>query len=70
MMVCHCAVVSDREIRAQVVAGALDADDIARRCGAASRCGGCRVLVEALVAEHPRVGAAMVEAPVAIGSAA
>jgi len=51
MVVCHCNVVSDREIRAQVAAGALDADDIAERCRAGDRCGGCVPVVEAIVAE-------------------
>lgn len=52
MVVCHCVVVSDREVRAQVLAGALDADDIAARCGAGTRCGGCVPVVEALLAEQ------------------
>ena len=51
MVVCHCNAVSDREIREQVRAGALDADDIAARCAAGARCGGCLEVVESLVAE-------------------
>ncbi len=52
MVVCHCVVVSDREVRAQVLAGALDAEDIAARCGAGTMCGGCVPVVEALLAEQ------------------
>jgi bacterioferritin-associated ferredoxin len=51
MVVCHCNVVSDREVRAQIRAGALDAEDVAARCAAGTGCGGCRPLVEALIAE-------------------
>lgn len=51
MVVCHCSIVTDREIREQVRAGALSADDIAARCDAGARCGGCRPVVEALLAE-------------------
>ncbi len=51
MVVCHCNVVSDREIRAQIRSGALDAEDLAARCGAGTRCGGCLPVVDALLAE-------------------
>ena len=51
MVVCHCNVVSDREIRALVQAGALDADAVAALCQAGTRCGGCVPVVEALLAE-------------------
>ena len=51
MVICHCAVVSDQEIRSQIRAGALDAEDVAARCGAGIKCGGCGPIVEALLAE-------------------
>lgn len=51
MVVCHCNAVNDLSIRAEILAGALDADDLAARCDAGTRCGGCRPVVEALLAE-------------------
>jgi bacterioferritin-associated ferredoxin len=51
MVVCHCNAVSDREIRQELISGALDADDLAARCGAGARCGGCQPGIEALLAE-------------------
>ncbi len=51
MVVCHCYVVSDREIRAQIQAGALTAEDLADRCDVGTRCGGCQPVVDALLAE-------------------
>ena len=51
MVVCHCYVVSDREIRAQIQAGALTAEDLASRCDAGTGCGGCQPVIEALLAE-------------------
>jgi bacterioferritin-associated ferredoxin len=52
MVVCHCNAVNDREIRAEILAGALDVDGVAERCDAGTRCGSCRPVVEALLAEH------------------
>ena len=37
---------SDRRIQAEASLGARDADEIARRCGAGSDCGGCYPLIE------------------------
>ena len=41
MLVCHCRRVNDRAIAAMVEAGARSVPDVAARCGAGSRCGGC-----------------------------
>lgn len=51
MVVCHCNAVSDNEIRSAVAAGAMDADDLARHCGAGARCGGCAPVVQAILSE-------------------
>jgi len=51
MVVCHCNVVSDHEIRAAVAAGVLDAEGLASACNAGTKCGGCRSIVDAIVAE-------------------
>ena len=50
MIVCHCRVVSDRRIRAEIENGALTVDEIADRCGAGSRCGSCRPTISVLIA--------------------
>lgn len=41
MVICHCRAVNDKAIRATILAGARDPEEVARRCGAGSRCGGC-----------------------------
>jgi bacterioferritin-associated ferredoxin len=50
MIVCHCQVVSDRSIRAAVDDGAVTLDEVARRCSAGTRCGGCWPTIAALLA--------------------
>jgi bacterioferritin-associated ferredoxin len=50
LIVCHCEVVSDRRIRAAVVDGACDVDDVGRYCAAGTHCGGCRSSIQALLA--------------------
>ena len=52
MLVCHCKRVSSRAIRECVQAGARDAATVSRACGAGTGCGGCRPLVEQLVARE------------------
>lgn len=41
MIVCHCRVVSDRQVKAAIDHGAEHVDDITHACGAGSDCGGC-----------------------------
>ena len=50
MYVCHCRAVTDRSVRAAVLAGATTLDELAEGCGAGARCGGCRPLLAALLA--------------------
>ncbi len=65
MLLCHCRVVSDREIRTAIDCGACDLQDVGRECGAGTGCGGClpairRMLAAAGDGEHdttPRTGA-------------
>ena len=52
MVVCHCHAVNDRTIRAEIQSGALDLTEVAERCGAGTRCGGCQPLIAALLAEQ------------------
>ncbi|MBK8593211.1 MAG: (2Fe-2S)-binding protein [Sandaracinaceae bacterium] len=51
MLVCHCERVNDRTIRKCAREGARNHLDVAMACGAGSRCGGCRPLVDELIAE-------------------
>ena len=41
MIVCSCQVVSDRTVQAAVASGATTIEEVAARCGAGARCGGC-----------------------------
>lgn len=41
MLVCHCMVVYDRQIRAEIERGARDPFDVADACEAGTVCGGC-----------------------------
>ena len=47
---CHCQVVSDRRIRAEIDARADTVDEISERCGAGARCGSCRPTISVLLA--------------------
>lgn len=52
MIVCHCFAVRAEELRTEVRLGAETVEVVAARCGATSRCGGCRPAVEALIADE------------------
>lgn len=41
MLICHCRAVNEATIRATILAGARQPEELARRCGAGERCGGC-----------------------------
>ena len=45
MILCHCAVVSDRDIHACVDAGAGTVADVLRATAAGTHCGGCTLAV-------------------------
>ena len=52
MYLCSCKAVTDRTIGAAVAAGARTIEDLARLCGAGSRCGGCWPALDELLREH------------------
>ena len=49
MVVCHCRAVSDRAIVATLASGACSVEQVGNHCGAGTRCGGCRPVIEALL---------------------
>ena len=57
MLVCHCRVVSDRQIDAAVAAGAADTRSVVRATHAGTGCGGClqslRARIEEALAPDP-----------------
>jgi bacterioferritin-associated ferredoxin len=57
MVVCHCKAVNDKAIRGLLADGrARSLEDIAARCGAGSRCGGCVPTICELVDGHRMAG--------------
>lgn len=56
MIVCHCVQVNDRRLIEEIRAGALDHDDLASTCGAGGRCGGCRPVIDQLLASITLTG--------------
>lgn len=51
MIVCSCRAVSDRTVEAAVASGASSVSEVAARCGAGSRCGGCWPELDRLLEE-------------------
>jgi bacterioferritin-associated ferredoxin len=52
MFVCSCRAVTDRTVDAAIASGASSVREVAERCGAGSRCGGCWPALQALLDEH------------------
>jgi bacterioferritin-associated ferredoxin len=51
MIVCVCASVSERKLRAVIADGATTMTEIERRCGAGAACGACRSAVRECLRE-------------------
>lgn len=52
MIVCHCRVVTHRDVGAAVRSGAASLASVCRTTGAGQDCGGCVFAVRRLVCEH------------------
>jgi bacterioferritin-associated ferredoxin len=52
VLVCHCKVVYERDVRAAIEAGARDEFDVADMCGAGTGCGSCVSSVTRILEEH------------------
>ena len=50
MILCHCRAVTDRTVRKAIDRGACDLQEVAARCGAGARCGGCHPALMSLLA--------------------
>ncbi len=52
MIVCVCEGVSDREIKANIQAGASSLSELGRRCRAGLDCGRCREMIRGMLGER------------------
>ena len=52
MYVCHCAVVTDRDVLESIANGARCVADVARSTGAGRTCGNCTSSLRDLVCQH------------------
>jgi bacterioferritin-associated ferredoxin len=50
VILCHCRAVSDGVVRRAIDTGACDLQEVAARCGAGARCGGCHPALMSLLA--------------------
>jgi bacterioferritin-associated ferredoxin len=67
VLVCHCKVVFDREIREVIDDGAQDVFDVADICEAGTVCGGCVPAICELLGQPVVLDAAPVPLPVRVG---
>ena len=51
MLVCHCHAVNDSTIRQCVANGARSGTEVREACGAGGTCGGCRPIIDRMVAD-------------------
>lgn len=61
MIVCHCQVVTDRDVDAALSDGARSVGAVCRATGAAQECGSCIFTVRALVCQHEEAERALLE---------
>ncbi len=59
MIVCVCAGVSERKLRAVIADGAATMREIERRCGAGAGCGSCHLAVRQCLRESREAAAAV-----------
>ena len=52
MIVCHCGVVNDREVRRSIEAGAASLAAVCRATGAGRDCGSCVLSLKRLLCQH------------------
>ena len=58
MILCHCRAVSDCVVRGAIDRGARDLEQVAARCGAGARCGGCRPALLSLLGSSDELAGA------------
>jgi bacterioferritin-associated ferredoxin len=52
MYVCSCRGITDGTVAVAIASGAQTVEEVAGRCGAGARCGGCWPELERLLGEH------------------
>lgn len=57
MIVCHCHVITDKEIRNNIKNGATSVEDIGCACKACTACGGCKKTVLEILEEETNTSA-------------